>query len=497
MIVGSPPFYPCSTLSQLYSRILSPTPDPIPLPSPYNTIISSEAIHLVSRLLQRNPQQRLSFPELKENPYLDLTQSERGWHIIKTAIGRDKRFLETGGYSKSMTGDNTSSKEISQLQEMKSIIQLYVHGIEMILAGSCGAIVPDVKTYIERAETLQEEMKGIQSRVGIESSDDIMITTTTTPSSTTTSSSSHSSSSDTGWSTSLLSGLWSILFGGNSTSSSSSYNKKLSDELLPPTSFAVGQSVSKSSPPLPSSSFPSSSSSSSPSTSTTTSSSTITSVIFNKKYKESMYYFSRAIAFEKQQNFSSALDLYNRGLSILIDLLKSISLNSDISIHHENLKQEIEIWFQRAEQCKSRLKSSLSSDDDTISLINPSSISSISSSPPLSQPYPPQQQQQKLAQQQMNWNTGTDRKINLSYINSHETVFAEGGKPQLEESTGPKINIIYNNNNRITQKNINEEGIDIRFYSLFSSISLHHLLTQIMMYLLILFLLFIPLLKFI
>ncbi|KND04327.1 ULK/ULK protein kinase [Spizellomyces punctatus DAOM BR117] len=170
MLAGSTPFHTASSIDDLLKQILSPTPSQLILPPTIARTTSQTAQSLVSALLTRDPNKRLTFDEYFDHPYLDLTHipgSESlssGMEYISEAVELDNRFVRS---------KNPSGRK--ELKAWKQIIDLYAEGVAHLLAHVqyLGPQNPDavqvaelVTRYINRAESLKHQVETWQNSPG-------------------------------------------------------------------------------------------------------------------------------------------------------------------------------------------------------------------------------------------------------------------------------------------------------------------------------------------
>ncbi|TPX69590.1 hypothetical protein SpCBS45565_g02317 [Spizellomyces sp. 'palustris'] len=171
MLAGSTPFHTASSIDDLLKQILSPTPSQLILPPTIARTTSQPAQSLVSALLTRDPDKRLTFDEFFDHPYLDLTHIpgpeslSSGMEYISEAVELDSRFVRS---------KNPSGRK--DLNVWKQIIDLYAEGVSHLLAHVhyLGSQNPDavqvaelVTRYIDRAENLKHQVETWQNPSGM------------------------------------------------------------------------------------------------------------------------------------------------------------------------------------------------------------------------------------------------------------------------------------------------------------------------------------------
>eukprot|EP01103_Thecamoeba_quadrilineata_P008336 TRINITY_DN180_c0_g2_i2.p1 TRINITY_DN180_c0_g2~~TRINITY_DN180_c0_g2_i2.p1 ORF type:complete len:383 (+),score=107.78 TRINITY_DN180_c0_g2_i2:50-1198(+) len=89
MMCGMPPFYDEDD-KKLFDQILS---DPVEFPSPEFDIISDEAKHFIMKLLERDPEKRLSAAEALNDPWITRGESGAlGEHNLPLTVAQLKKF---------------------------------------------------------------------------------------------------------------------------------------------------------------------------------------------------------------------------------------------------------------------------------------------------------------------------------------------------------------------------------------------------------------------
>jgi serine/threonine-protein kinase ULK/ATG1 len=134
-----------NTLDRLMEKVM----DPRPIQLPDDSSLSEECRDLLSKLLQRNPEDRMSFEEFFAHPFVDLDQKcaneyfHKGQSLIKEAVAFDSKGHLTEAMSHYRRGLDLLLRSM-EYQEDPVIRQ---------------HIARDAEKHIKRAEELKEELK--------------------------------------------------------------------------------------------------------------------------------------------------------------------------------------------------------------------------------------------------------------------------------------------------------------------------------------------------
>ncbi|KAJ3186969.1 Serine/threonine-protein kinase ulk3 [Gaertneriomyces sp. JEL0708] len=166
MLVGTTPIRPSADLDRVLHLLLKPSPPKLSLPPDLDKAVSPEAQELVSALLTRDPDARMTADQLFSHSYLDLQHlpSPQSWSVALELLNEADAKMEKCQRGSSARGKRT------KLTHLKTISALYVDGIahlmaymDFIGAGSPKAmeITKQIQDYIGKAERVNEEIRAL------------------------------------------------------------------------------------------------------------------------------------------------------------------------------------------------------------------------------------------------------------------------------------------------------------------------------------------------
>jgi serine/threonine protein kinase len=176
MLVGQAPFHDsaCESIDALVHEIQSLHPLFISLPMPTSKGVSETACLLVSGLLTRAPDKRVSFETFFEHSYLDLehipstTSLKTGLSHIETAVSLDEALMTNNS---SDTVQNVVDEYTQGVAHLLSHLEYcgkvavhtgYVSNRVPLLQHPCST-PQDISKYIDRAEMLQRTLQQQQT----------------------------------------------------------------------------------------------------------------------------------------------------------------------------------------------------------------------------------------------------------------------------------------------------------------------------------------------
>ncbi|KAJ3128195.1 galactose-1-phosphate uridyl transferase [Nowakowskiella sp. JEL0407] len=157
MLIGNSPFITATTEQELIHLIISQPPPSISLPLPFANTISPGTRKLISSLLTRNPNRRISFIEFFKHPLIDIKHPptaesiHKGSNLIKRAIELDEFHLTTD--------DNL---EVEMLQ---TVIDLYLDGVGHLMAYIQYLTRPGTNPNNSEIKIIREKVDGYLTRV--------------------------------------------------------------------------------------------------------------------------------------------------------------------------------------------------------------------------------------------------------------------------------------------------------------------------------------------
>nr|QWS68313.1 serine/threonine kinase ATG1-3 [Dugesia japonica] len=153
-LIGKAPFY-SNSLDELKSKIIDKNPVIIPYETPTGIPISENCVALMSGLLQRNFDDRLSYEEFLNHKFVDIEHSPSNkslsisLDILQIAKAEEDRWRER--YTNSSIGPR--ERRIANVMELRRIYENYLDGLSHMLAA----------INYETSETKRNSLKEIMS----------------------------------------------------------------------------------------------------------------------------------------------------------------------------------------------------------------------------------------------------------------------------------------------------------------------------------------------
>ncbi|KAI8806561.1 kinase-like domain-containing protein [Cladochytrium replicatum] len=325
MLVGQTPFHNAQSQDHLLALITSTSPDRLALPASLASATTPPANDLLSSLLTRDPDRRITFQDFFRHTYIDLEHLpsadslDRAAQVLAIAVKRDRDLLGRTPFA--ADARSTPPRGAVVPEGVQEIVEMYVDGAQHLLAYIQFAtragedakgleVVRDKsRKYVQRAEELKGYIQGYRPAVSAsaggvrESSASANRRPEPPPPS-------EPKSSSSSWQTDLLAVLSWVAASGVSTPAAS-------DAPPPPTTQ----------PRRPEN-------------------------VWGTVLDQSVMFLNRAKAHEDRGELAKALESYDNGIALLI---RAMQTESD-SVARAKLRAETEAWFDRAEGVKVKME---------------------------------------------------------------------------------------------------------------------------------------------